>query len=80
MKTGKIQVMKKYTNLTFVLLIAFFSAATQENKAEEARIKQSINQLFEGMKKGDSSLTHTSFSDQCIMQTIVTPKKWSPRS
>lgn len=78
MKTGKIQVMKKYSHLTFFLLIAFFSAAAQENKVEEALIKQSINQLFEGMKKGDSSLTHASFSDQCIMQTIATPKNEAP--
>ena len=78
MKTSKIQVMKKYSCLTFFLLIAFFSTPAQENKAEEALIKQSINQLFKGMRKGDSSLTHTSFSDQCIMQTIATPKNGAP--
>lgn len=71
--------MKKYSCLILLLLMTFSKAFTQENNPEEALIRQSINHLFEGMKKGDSSLTHSAFSDQCIMQTIVTPKNEGPK-
>ncbi|WP_421942086.1 nuclear transport factor 2 family protein [Pedobacter sp.] len=59
-----------------MLLFALFCIAitpklvAQTN--EEDAIKQTINNLFTGMKQGDSTIARLAFADNCIMQTIST--------
>ncbi|RZK18584.1 MAG: hypothetical protein EOO86_09845, partial [Pedobacter sp.] len=40
-------------------------------QSDEEAVKVVINNLFTGMKTGDSTLTRTTFAKECIMQTIV---------
>jgi len=40
---------------------------------EEAAVKTAIGQLFEGMRKGDSSMVKAVFAPGAVLQTIVTP-------
>jgi len=39
---------------------------------DEGAIKKTINNLFTGMKQGDSTIARLAFADNCIMQTIST--------
>ncbi|TWI84316.1 nuclear transport factor 2 family protein [Chitinophaga japonensis] len=40
---------------------------------EEAAVKSTIGQLFEGMRKGDSSMVKAAFAPGAVLQTIATP-------
>lgn len=56
--------------MSFSLLI---STAFAQNKSEElSAIKHTINAMFDGMRKGDSSLVRTAFAPNMVLQTIVT--------
>ncbi len=48
------------------------SAFAQNN--EEETIKKTINQLFDGMRKADSSLVKQAFNEGAILQTIAKTK------
>jgi len=58
-----------------LLLIGFTlflnSAFAQEKTLEIAVIKKTITQMFDAMRKGDSTLLRTSFAPGMILQTIV---------
>jgi|GEM_PF-1910294 len=55
----------------FVLfLIGFATNGSAQNNEEEA-IKKTVNNLFIGMKTGDSTIAGSAFADGCIMQTIT---------
>nr|WP_276904386.1 nuclear transport factor 2 family protein [Pedobacter kyonggii] len=55
----------------FALFLHFFATNTFAQSDEESAIKKTINNLFTGMKDGDSTLTRTAFAPAAIMQTIV---------
>lgn len=62
--------MKKIlTTLTFIAfaLIAF----AQDRKSETEAIKKVINTMFDGMRKGDSTMVKSAFAPGVIMQTIA---------
>jgi hypothetical protein len=56
-----------------LLFALFFIGITLKLVAqtnEEDAIKKTINNLFIGMKSGDSTIARLAFADDCIMQTI----------
>ncbi len=61
--------MKKLILLS-LLICSGFATSAQSAKPETEAVKKVINQLFEGMRKGDSSLVSATFSQGMIMQTI----------
>lgn len=63
--------MRKSLCLTLIVLGSVF--AGQSQTAEDA-VKQAVQQLFTGMKTGDSALVVQSFWPDAIMQTIAKTK------
>lgn len=59
---------------TFFILL-FFYCHFMFSQNEETAIKNTINQLFEGMKTGDSALVKKAFHPEVKMQTIFTNKE-----
>lgn len=59
---------------TFFILL-FFYCHFMFSQNEETSIKNTINQLFEGMKTGDSALVKKAFHPEVKMQTIFTNKE-----
>ena len=55
----------------FALFLLGFATNTFAQGDEESAIKKTINNLFTGMKTGDSTLTRTAFAPAVIMQTIT---------
>jgi hypothetical protein len=55
----------------FALFLLGFATNTFAQSDEESAIKKTINNLFTGMKTGDSTLTRTAFAPVAIMQTIT---------
>lgn len=58
--------------LTIILCIAAGATFAQNNQEES--VKKTINQLFDGMRKSDSTLIRTAFNPGAILQTIVKTK------
>ena len=56
--------------LTFISIDAF----SQNSKDENETVKKPINDLFAGMKKGDTALIRSSFSNNAVMQTVAKNK------
>ena len=69
-------VKNSYLELLFVLLtlISVHGLAQTGNNDSEA-VKKTINDLFLGMKKGDTALIRTTFSKNAVMQTISKNKE-----
>jgi hypothetical protein len=65
--------MKKIILLCLLLSKLFVQAAYAQNDDEKA-IKNTINQLFDGMRKSDSTMIRSAFNTNAILQTIVTNK------
>lgn len=61
--------MKKVVILT--LLCAFFSQKLWSQSVDVEAVKQTVNNLFLGMKTGDSTLVAAAFASNSILQTIV---------
>ncbi|WP_316737989.1 nuclear transport factor 2 family protein [Pedobacter aquatilis] len=61
--------MKKVTILTIICM--FFANLLLAQSDEEQAVKQTVNNLFLGMKNGDSALTASAFAKESILQTIV---------
>ena len=60
---------KSYRSLmVFVLTLITVNAFAQP---DENAIKQTINSLFKGMKKGDTSLIRQAFYSESILQSVV---------
>lgn len=55
----------------FALFLLGFATNTFAQSDEESAIKKTINNLFAGMKGGDSTLTRAAFAPTAIMQTIT---------
>jgi hypothetical protein len=64
-----VQIMKRLLLLLLVLGSSSVAFAQSSISASES-VKQVINQLFEGMRKGDSSMVSSTFSKGMVMQTI----------
>ncbi|KQN37916.1 hypothetical protein ASE92_00255 [Pedobacter sp. Leaf41] len=60
--------MKRYAFLAVLLSFICTSAFAQ---SDENAIKQTVNNLFTGMKNGDSTLARSAFAKDCMMQTVV---------
>ena len=60
--------MKKSTLFVLLLTCLTINLFAQ---SEETAIKQAVNNLFTGMKSGDSTIARSAFASNCIMQTIV---------
>ena len=66
--------MIKNSYLAALLLILTFNISAFAQTEDEG-IKATINQLFDGMRKGDSSLVRTAFSPTAVIQTILKNKE-----
>jgi hypothetical protein len=66
--------MNKLITLFGLLVIAVTVPAAAQNPDEEA-IKKTINQLFDGMRKSDSTLIRAAFNKEAILQTIGKTKE-----
>ncbi|WP_316830589.1 nuclear transport factor 2 family protein [Pedobacter aquatilis] len=57
--------------LILALLCALFGQKVMAQNPEENAVKQTVNNLFAGMKNGDSTLAASAFATNSILQTIV---------
>ena len=64
-------------SVLFFSLMISFSLYAQQN--EQVAIMEPINNLFEGMNKGDSALVHTAFTEDVVFATIGEDKEGNPR-
>ena len=61
-----------------LIILLLYTAPGHSNTAppqesEEAAVKTTIGQLFEGMRKGDSTMVKGAFAPGAILQTIASP-------
>lgn len=61
--------------LIFIMCLSTHPApyAAPAQASEEEAVKKSIGLLFDGMRKGDSSMVKAAFAPGAILQTIATP-------
>ncbi len=52
------------------ILCSLFSLSAFAQTSEE-EVRKTIDQMFDGMRKGDSTMVHEVFADEVKMQTIV---------
>ncbi|MCO5950431.1 nuclear transport factor 2 family protein [Mucilaginibacter flavidus] len=64
--------MKKLLLINFMLIAAF--AAFAQQSATDG-VKQSINTMFDAMRKGDSTLLKSVFAKEMVLQSISTNKE-----
>lgn len=57
--------------LVLILTICSLNAAAQ---TDTDKVKATVNQLFEGMRKGDTTLLKNAFAPNALLQTIANPK------
>ncbi len=62
-----------------LLLILTFASVRSLAQSEEAAVKEVVNRLFDGMRKSDTSMIRSSFSDKPILQTIVKTREGETR-
>ena len=48
-----------------------FGQSEGTGSSEEDMVRKSIEIMFDGMRAGDSSMVHSVFYDEAIMQTVV---------
>lgn len=65
--------MKRYYAIPFILLL-ICSYPVQAQSSEEDAVKSAIQQLFDGMRKGDSAMVKAAFADKAILQTVQNKK------
>lgn len=58
-----------------IFLILTLVSTTVFAQGDEAAIKEAVNKLFEGMKKTDTTMIRSVFSDQPILQTVFKNKE-----
>ena len=66
--------MNKLGFVLALLIFATVSTTFAQNNEEEA-IKKTINKLFDGMRKSDSTLIKTAFYQGAVLQTIANNKE-----
>ena len=54
-----------------IFIILTFISTTAFCQDDEAGVKQTVNRLFEGMKKSDTATIRAAFSSQPVLQTII---------
>ena len=64
--------MKKLLLINF-MLIASFAAFAQQSATDG--VKQSVNTMFDAMRKGDSTLLKSVFAKEMVLQSISTDKE-----
>lgn len=52
-------------------MIAFFCYQTSFAQSEEMAVQKAIETMFDGMRAGDSSMVHSVFTDNALMQTVL---------
>uniref|UniRef100_UPI004047C92F nuclear transport factor 2 family protein n=1 Tax=Roseivirga sp. TaxID=1964215 RepID=UPI004047C92F len=55
----------------FCVLVFFMTILVAKAQTENEDIKKTIMTLFDGMRKGDSTMVHSAFAKDAIMQTIA---------
>ena len=65
--------MKAKLLLVSIIVILFYNNSMAQNSVafEEEEIKSVIAKLFNGMRKGDSSMVHSAFHSTARMQTVL---------
>jgi len=58
-------------SVIFALFLVCFGLQAFAQNDEEGAIKKAVNNLFTGMKTGDSTLARSAFATGAVMQTIV---------
>lgn len=56
---------------TFLLFLAYLPALAQTSSNDEAAVKATVNKLFEGMQKADSTILKPLFTPSARLQTVV---------
>ncbi len=64
----------KRLNLLITIVFLGIGTTFAQNNNEEAAVKAAINNLFDGMRNGDTTLIRKAFATSSIMQTIVKTK------
>ena len=67
---------RKYYKMGFLALLTLINV-TAGAQDDEAAVKATVNQLFEGMKKRDTSMIRASFAPAAYLQTVVKAKDGS---
>ncbi len=62
--------MKYLRTVSIMILLALANVLYAQQSDEEANIRKTINQLFDGMRKSDSILVGGTFNKGAILQTI----------
>lgn len=57
--------------MKYMLLILTFISLNTYAQNDETAVKQTINDLFEGMKTSDTALMRSAFSKNAFLQTII---------
>ncbi|MRG45607.1 hypothetical protein GFS24_10800 [Chitinophaga sp. SYP-B3965] len=65
--------MKRYYAILFILLL-ICSYPVLAQSSEEVAVKSAIQQLFDGMKKGDSAMVKAVFAERAVLHTIQNKK------
>jgi len=66
--------MKHFKITLFLVLFAWINTSYAQNNDEEIAVKKTINQLFEGMQKMDSTLMRGTFNQGAILQSVAKTK------
>lgn len=69
---------KNYYKPLLVLILTFASARSVA-QSEEAAVKEVVNRLFDGMRKSDTSMIRSAFSEKPILQTIIKNREGETR-
>ena len=70
--------MQKLTLLLVFFLVSSLGWAQSAGTTQDADVKKVIQQLFDGMRKGDSSLVRGAFYKGARLQTAATSKEGKP--
>ena len=63
--------MKKIFTLgVSLIMLALTQTTPLKAQSDEVMIKETIMTMFNGMRKGDSTMVHSAFADKAIMQSI----------
>ena len=61
--------------LLFLITAMFVSVATFAQQSATDGVKQSINTMFDAMRKGDSTLLKSVFAKEMVLQSVSTSKE-----
>jgi hypothetical protein len=61
--------------IVFLVSVMFISVATFAQQSATDGVKQSINTMFDAMRKGDSTLLKSVFAKEMVLQSVSTNKE-----